>query len=75
MSEDRHRLLIGSANPGKLREYREILQGLDLELVAPTDLAPVPTEPPETAATFAENAAAKARDYARASGLPPDSRR
>ena len=65
----RHRLLIGSANPGKLREYREILQGLDLELVAPTDLAPAPTEPPETAATFAENAAAKARAYAQASGL------
>ena len=64
-----HRLLIGSANPGKLREYREILQGLDLELVAPTDLAPVPAEPPETAATFAENAAAKARAYATASGL------
>ena len=69
MSEDRHRLLIGSANPGKLREYREILQGLDLELVAPQDLVPVPPEPEETGATFAENAEAKARAYARASGL------
>ena len=69
MSEDRHRLLIGSANPGKLREYREILQGLDLELVAPEDLVPVPPEPDETGATFAENAEAKARAYARSSGL------
>ena len=64
-----HRLLIGSANPGKLREYREILQGLDLELVAPHDLVPMPSEPDETGATFAENAEAKARAYARSSGL------
>jgi XTP/dITP diphosphohydrolase len=67
--EDRHRILLGSSNPGKLREYREILGGLDIELVAPTDLNPVPPEPDENAATFAENAAAKARAYAAASGL------
>jgi XTP/dITP diphosphohydrolase len=66
---DRHPFLIGSANPGKLREYREILQGLDLELVAPSDLDPVPPEPDEDAETFAENASAKARAYAAASGL------
>jgi XTP/dITP diphosphohydrolase len=67
--EDRHRFLLGSTNPGKLREYREILQGIDLELVAPADLDPVPPEPDEDAQTFAENAAAKARSYATASGL------
>jgi XTP/dITP diphosphohydrolase len=66
---DRHPILLGSANPGKLREYREILAGLDVELVAPTDLEPVPEEPAEDAATFAENASAKARAYAAASGL------
>jgi XTP/dITP diphosphohydrolase len=66
---DRHRFLLGSTNPGKLREYREILQGLDLELVAPSDLDPVPPEPDEDAHTFAENASAKARAYATASGL------
>jgi len=68
-TQDRHRFLIGSTNPGKLREYREILAGLDLELVAPTDLDPVPPEPVEVAHTFAENASAKARAYASASGL------
>ena len=68
-TQDRHRFLIGSTNPGKLREYREILAGLDLELVAPTDLDPVPPEPAEGAQTFAENASAKARGYASASGL------
>ena len=68
-AEVRHRFLIGSTNPGKLREYREILQGLDLELVAPSDLDPVPPEPDEDAHTFAENASTKARAYANASGL------
>ena len=67
--KDRHRFLIGSTNPGKVREYREILGGLDLELVAPTDLNPVPPEPDEDAVTFAENASAKARGYAAASRL------
>ena len=67
--KDRHRFLLGSANPGKLREYREILAGLDLELVAPNDLRPVPPEPDENAQTFAENASVKARAYAAASGL------
>jgi len=65
----RHPFLIGSTNPGKLREYREMLAGLDLELVAPTDLDPMPPEPTEDAQTFAENALTKARGYASASGL------
>jgi XTP/dITP diphosphohydrolase len=68
-SEDWHPILLGSSNPGKLREYREILGGLDIELVAPSDLHPVPPEPDEDAPTFAENASAKARAYAAASGL------
>jgi XTP/dITP diphosphohydrolase len=68
-TQERHFVLLGSTNPGKLREYREILQGLDLELVAPSDLDPVPPEPDEDAHTFAENASAKARAYATASGL------
>jgi XTP/dITP diphosphohydrolase len=63
------RLLIGSGNPGKQREYRELLAGLDLELVLPTDLVPIPSEPEETGATFAENASHKARAYAAAGGL------
>lgn len=66
---DRHVFLLGSTNRGKLREYREILQGLDLELIAPSDLEPVPPEPDEDAATYAENASAKARAYAAATGL------
>ncbi len=68
-TRDRQPFLLGSTNPGKLREYREILGGLDLELVAPGDLDPVPPEPDEDGLTFAENASAKARAYAGVSGL------
>jgi len=67
--KDKHPILLGSSNPGKLREYREILGGLDVELVTPNDLDSVPPEPDEDATTFAENAASKARGYAAASGL------
>ena len=67
--KDRHPILLGSSNPGKLGEYREILGGLDLELVTPGDLDRIPPEPDEDAATFAENASSKARGYAAASGL------
>ena len=69
MTEGRHRLLVGSANPGKLREYREILSGLDVAIVGPSELDPVPSAPAEDAASFAENATSKARAYAVASGL------
>lgn len=63
------RLLIGSGNPGKVTEYRQILAGLDLDLVTPSDLDPVPTEPAEDAPSFEENARSKALGYARATGL------
>ena len=63
------RLLIGTGNPGKQREYRELLAGLEFDLAVPDDLDPVPPEPDETGATFAENASHKARTYAAASGL------
>ena len=62
------RLLIGSSNPGKLAEYRELLAGLDLELVTPDDLGGLP-EPAEDAPGYRENAITKALTYQRASGL------
>jgi len=66
---DRHPVLVGSSNRAKVQEYREILTGLDLELVAPGDLVPAPAEPQETGGSFTENAASKARAYALATGL------
>jgi len=64
-----HVLLIGSGNPGKQREWRELLAGLDVVLILPQDLDPAPAEPPEDAATFEANAIHKARTYAVATGL------
>jgi XTP/dITP diphosphohydrolase len=62
-------LLIGSGNPGKQREWRELLAGLDVALLAPGDLDPVPPEPAEEGETFEANAIHKARAYAIASGV------
>ena len=60
------RLLLATRNPGKLVELRRMLSGFDV-----VGLADVPDFPeaPETGATFAENALAKARDAAAATGL------
>jgi XTP/dITP diphosphohydrolase len=69
------RLLVGTTNPGKIREIRRILadvtreHGGAVELVGLGDLPPIP-EPEETGATFAENARLKAKYYAQATGLP-----
>jgi XTP/dITP diphosphohydrolase len=68
-SADHPRVLIGSGNPGKQQEWRELLAGLDLVLVTPQELDPSPPEPSEDGATFAENAIDKARAYAVATGL------
>ncbi|MBA8889649.1 XTP/dITP diphosphohydrolase [Dokdonella fugitiva] len=62
------RLVLASGNRGKLVEMREILAGLDLELVAQSELGIADAD--EIATTFVENALLKARQAARASGLP-----
>jgi XTP/dITP diphosphohydrolase len=57
------RLLLATTNPGKLREIRELLAGLPIELLGLADFPPV-DEPEETGATFRDNAILKARYYA-----------
>jgi len=64
------RLLIGSGNAGKVAELRAILAGLPVTLLALDELPTQPDEPDEDLPTFAENAAAKAAGYARATGMP-----
>jgi XTP/dITP diphosphohydrolase len=59
------RLVIASQNAGKLREFERLLPGVALDPLL--DGAPAPEE---TGATYAENAAAKARAVAQATGLP-----
>ena len=64
----RPRLLIATRNPGKMREYRGLLQDLPFELVSLDD-AGVTEEVEETAQTFHENAALKAVTYASLAGM------
>lgn len=66
------RLLLATRNPGKLAELDRILAAEHLDGITLLGLADVPEFPeaPETGATFAENALAKARDAAAATGLP-----
>jgi len=61
------RLVLASSNHGKLVEIREVLSGLDIELIAQADLGIDDAD--ETATTFVENALLKARHAARTSGL------
>jgi XTP/dITP diphosphohydrolase len=56
------RLVIATGNPGKLREFRALLEGLPFDIVAQADLGVVPA--PETGASFLENAFLKARHAA-----------
>ena len=61
---ERRRLVVASGNTGKLREYRELLAGTGLELVA------FDSEVDEVGETYAENALLKAETAAGRSGLP-----
>lgn len=58
-------ILLATRNPGKIREFRQALAGLPVELQVRPDL---PGEP-EEGATFLENARRKARAAARFAGM------
>jgi XTP/dITP diphosphohydrolase len=58
------RLVLATGNPGKLREYQELLGAAGYEIV------PFPNEVEETGATYAENAALKALAALQATGQP-----
>jgi len=62
------RLVLASNNPGKLREFRQMLAPLGMEIVPQAELGISEAEEPH--GTFVENALAKARHASRASGLP-----
>lgn len=62
------RFVLASSNPGKVREFSEMLSPLGLELVPQSLLGIQDAEEPH--GTFVENALAKARHAARLAGLP-----
>jgi XTP/dITP diphosphohydrolase len=63
------KVLVATRNAGKLAELRRMLADGPVEVVGLADVPEFP-DAPETGATFAENALAKARDAATATGLP-----
>ena len=62
------RLLLATTNQGKAAEYRDLLKGLDLELLT-LDQAGISREAEEGHNTFEGNARSKAEFYAALSGL------
>lgn len=58
------KLLLGTSNPGKLREFGALLRDLRVTLVRPEQLD-LDMTVPETGKSYAENASLKARAYAR----------
>jgi XTP/dITP diphosphohydrolase len=62
------RLLLATRNPGILREMRELLSGLSLELTSLPELH-IDVDIPEVGETFQQNATLKAEGYARLAGL------
>jgi len=63
------KLLVATNNPGKVREFEELLAGLPFEVTFPAREG-IALEVEESGATFEDNARLKALAYARASGLP-----
>ncbi len=63
------RLLLGTHNAGKRREWRALLDGLDVEILLPADVG-LMLDVKETGTTYTENARLKARTYAAASEMP-----
>jgi len=62
------RVVLATGNPGKLRQFSELLGTSGLMLVRQSDFGIEP--PPETGNTFLENSLIKARNAARLTGLP-----
>ncbi len=62
------RLVLASNNPGKLKEFAQLLAPFDFELLAQSAFAVTEAEEPHP--TFIENALAKARHASAATGLP-----
>lgn len=63
------KLLIGTTNKAKFKEFSTLLKDLPLELVSLNDLK-IAEVPEETGKTFEENAILKANFYYKKSGIP-----
>ena len=64
----RPKLLLATNNPGKVKEYRNLLRGIPFEIVTPREIG-IDMNVAETGATYQENARLKACALAKESGL------
>jgi XTP/dITP diphosphohydrolase len=64
----RPKLLLATNNPGKVKEFRRLLQGIPFELVTPKEMG-IKMDVEETGTTYKENARLKACTLAAESGL------
>src|SRR5690606_17236784 len=64
------KILVASNNPKKLRELRQLAEGLPVEIVGPADVGRDLPEVEEDGQTFEENARKKALAWARAFDMP-----
>lgn len=62
----KHSLVVATTNHGKLAELRQLLAGLDLEILSVADVSKKPIHVIEDGETFEANAVKKAREVARA---------
>lgn len=68
MSTRLTRVVMASSNAGKIREIQRLLEDLDVEVIAQSELGV--SDADETGTTFAENSLLKAQHAAEATGLP-----
>lgn len=69
MTKRRIQLVVASANPGKVREFRDALSGVAVEVHAASDIG-IDTFPEESGTSYEENALLKAGFVALRSGMP-----
>lgn len=67
---DTPRLVLATANAGKVREMRELLAPAGWELLTPAEAGIAPPDIAESGRSYLENAVAKATAYAAAARLP-----
>lgn len=64
------RVLVATSNPGKLEEYKAILNDVPFDFILPSEIDLVDFDPEEVGESFSEIATHKAKMYALKAGLP-----
>lgn len=63
------KLVMATGNPGKVKEFKELLKGLDIEVLSLKEFDNI-EEVPETGTSFLENSCQKVTGYAKQTNFP-----